>query len=425
MRARVRPRVDDVAEQAVPDEHDGPADRLDLPARGARSPRRASRPRAATLRSRRRRRRRAARARSRAASRRGRDPRRRPRTPGVRPPASSGVTPTRPSAVPGAVHEHDRQRSTVRRVAFINGKDIRSRRPRPRGRTDGGADRGDEPLPRLQQAPGGDLGGRTTTAGTRTHAQENIESPGFVNARRFAAHQSNGPSSPFEHLAVYEYEGDMERWRSDLDTAHRDAATSCCPSGSRRSSSAAGSAARERPAAAEDRTPAAERAMDALERLVAIQEIRDQIARYAIWFDDKNWETFATLWADDAAFEVNGMVFDGKAAVLEFLVNCLPERLQRQAHELDAARSSPMWPATARGRAPTSSGSPGLREPDRRPLRRRVRARRRPLAVRASHARSSCRSSRGRPPMSDTALAGQQRDHASRPDDDRERRSCR
>jgi hypothetical protein len=65
--------------------------------------------------------------------------------------------------------------------------------------------------------------------------------------------------------------------------------------------------------------------MDPLERLVAIQEIRDQIARYAIWFDDKEWESLATLWAEDAVFEVNDLVFDGKAAVLDFLVNCLPE----------------------------------------------------------------------------------------------------
>jgi hypothetical protein len=65
--------------------------------------------------------------------------------------------------------------------------------------------------------------------------------------------------------------------------------------------------------------------MDPLERLVAIQEIRDQITRYAIWFDDKEWEAFATLWADDATFEVHDIVFDGKAAVLDFLVHCLPE----------------------------------------------------------------------------------------------------
>jgi uncharacterized protein (TIGR02246 family) len=65
-------------------------------------------------------------------------------------------------------------------------------------------------------------------------------------------------------------------------------------------------------------------AVDPLERLVAIQEIRDQIARYAIWFDDKNWEEFAQLWADDAAFVGPGMAFEGKEAVLEFLTNCLP-----------------------------------------------------------------------------------------------------
>jgi uncharacterized protein (TIGR02246 family) len=64
--------------------------------------------------------------------------------------------------------------------------------------------------------------------------------------------------------------------------------------------------------------------MDALERLVAIQEIRDQIARYAIFFDDKDWEGFAELWADDAAFVGPGMAFEGKQAVLDFLTTCLP-----------------------------------------------------------------------------------------------------
>jgi uncharacterized protein (TIGR02246 family) len=64
--------------------------------------------------------------------------------------------------------------------------------------------------------------------------------------------------------------------------------------------------------------------MDALDRLVAIQEIRDQIARYAILFDDKDWEGFAELWADDAAFAGPGMAFEGKRAVLDFLTTCLP-----------------------------------------------------------------------------------------------------
>ena len=49
------------------------------------------------------------------------------------------------------------------------------------------------------------------------HAQENIESPGFLNARRFDLTPATGAPGPFEHLAVYEYEGTQERWRSDLD----------------------------------------------------------------------------------------------------------------------------------------------------------------------------------------------------------------
>jgi hypothetical protein len=54
------------------------------------------------------------------------------------------------------------------------------------------------------------------------HSQENIESPGFVHARRYAVDQVNGPEMPFEHLAVYEYTGGIERWRSDLDRRIRE-----------------------------------------------------------------------------------------------------------------------------------------------------------------------------------------------------------
>ncbi len=65
--------------------------------------------------------------------------------------------------------------------------------------------------------------------------------------------------------------------------------------------------------------------MDALERLIAIKEIEDLIARYAISFDDKDWETFATLWTDDAAFVVDGTgTFEGKVELLRFLTTCLP-----------------------------------------------------------------------------------------------------
>jgi hypothetical protein len=49
------------------------------------------------------------------------------------------------------------------------------------------------------------------------HAQENIESPGFLNARRFELGQVNGAPAPYEHLAVYEYEGEMDQWRAGLN----------------------------------------------------------------------------------------------------------------------------------------------------------------------------------------------------------------
>lgn len=64
--------------------------------------------------------------------------------------------------------------------------------------------------------------------------------------------------------------------------------------------------------------------MDAVERLVAIEEIRDLIARYAIDYDDQNWEDFATLWAEDAAFVVEDVAFEGRERLLEFLTTCLP-----------------------------------------------------------------------------------------------------
>jgi uncharacterized protein (TIGR02246 family) len=65
--------------------------------------------------------------------------------------------------------------------------------------------------------------------------------------------------------------------------------------------------------------------MDVLERLVALHEIRDMITRYALAFDDKDWDTFAELWADEAVFAANGIAFEGRAALLDFLTTCLPE----------------------------------------------------------------------------------------------------
>ena len=50
------------------------------------------------------------------------------------------------------------------------------------------------------------------------HAQENIESPDFVSAQRYVVQEIAGsePVGQKQHLALYEYAGDMSTWRSDL-----------------------------------------------------------------------------------------------------------------------------------------------------------------------------------------------------------------
>jgi hypothetical protein len=65
--------------------------------------------------------------------------------------------------------------------------------------------------------------------------------------------------------------------------------------------------------------------VDSVRRLRAMQEIRDVIVGYAVTYDDHDWVAFADLWAEDAAFEVDGVAFEGKAALLEFLTTCLPD----------------------------------------------------------------------------------------------------
>jgi hypothetical protein len=47
------------------------------------------------------------------------------------------------------------------------------------------------------------------------HVRENIVSPGFVSARRYEAARARD-ETPFTHLALYEYEGDLGTWRTDL-----------------------------------------------------------------------------------------------------------------------------------------------------------------------------------------------------------------
>ena len=50
------------------------------------------------------------------------------------------------------------------------------------------------------------------------HAQENIQSPGFVSAQRYRVRDAKGgPDAPEQHLSIYEHEGPVATWRTDLD----------------------------------------------------------------------------------------------------------------------------------------------------------------------------------------------------------------
>jgi len=65
--------------------------------------------------------------------------------------------------------------------------------------------------------------------------------------------------------------------------------------------------------------------MDALEKLIAQQEIRDLSARYAMLLDDHDWGALTELWTEDAVWSLGDTVFDGRAAVMGFLAGCLTE----------------------------------------------------------------------------------------------------
>jgi len=65
--------------------------------------------------------------------------------------------------------------------------------------------------------------------------------------------------------------------------------------------------------------------MDALENLVAQQEIRDLSAKYAMFLDDHDWDALARLWTEDAVWSIGDIVFDGRKAVMDFLRGCLTE----------------------------------------------------------------------------------------------------
>ena len=68
------------------------------------------------------------------------------------------------------------------------------------------------------------------------------------------------------------------------------------------------------------RSPAVELAehpaVTPLDRLLALRAITDLLGRYCIAFDDQDWDTLATLWAEDCAFLVDGTGPVGRQAVL-------------------------------------------------------------------------------------------------------------
>ena len=59
--------------------------------------------------------------------------------------------------------------------------------------------------------------------------------------------------------------------------------------------------------------------MDALERLVAVQAIRDLVVTYAMAFDDRDWDRLATVWTEDAAWIAPGHAFEGRDAIMAFM----------------------------------------------------------------------------------------------------------
>jgi hypothetical protein len=53
------------------------------------------------------------------------------------------------------------------------------------------------------------------------HIRENLAAPGFVAGQRFAVRPAvakDGPPAPHTHLALYEFEGELARWRTNLET---------------------------------------------------------------------------------------------------------------------------------------------------------------------------------------------------------------
>ena len=68
--------------------------------------------------------------------------------------------------------------------------------------------------------------------------------------------------------------------------------------------------------------------VEPVDRLVAVMEISQLLGRYCLMFDDQDWDALAAIWTEDAAFLVDGVGFEGRDAVIEFLSTCLPPGYQ-------------------------------------------------------------------------------------------------
>ena len=102
-------------------------------------------------------------------------------------------------------------------AATIRISGLSSSRPR---RTTTEGDRDAEHVPRLQRAARGRVAPRSTTGGTTITSARTSRRRDSSRGQRFALESAvakDGPARPHTHLALYEYNGDLARWRTDLE----------------------------------------------------------------------------------------------------------------------------------------------------------------------------------------------------------------
>jgi hypothetical protein len=153
--------------------------------------------------------------------------------------------------------------------------------------------------------------------------------------------------------------------------------------------------------------------LEPVDRLLAYTEIGQLLGRYCLMFDDQDWDALAGIWTDDAAFLVDGVGFEGRDAVLEFLRTCLPPGYQSK-HLI----SPPVIDLAEDGMSATARTdvvwiAQNFREHHRRSLQRRPRPRRWWLANPTSQ-RSAPPARAGTATDVRGRAASQQRHHAAR-----------